>query len=462
MVFVAAAVLFGAGCDSSTTVEEPPPPSEPPLEPVPDESRAAVVAFVDVHVVPMDRERVLEHQTVLVRDGVIADIGPVDALPVPSGAAVVPGSGRRYLMPGLVDAHVHLNSDPHEVHNDHILFLANGVTTIREMWGTADRLSLSERGAIAAGVRLGPTIYAASPGMDGPGGPWSPGTPAIETVEQARATVADHAARGYDFIKVYNLLSRPVYEAIIDEAAAHGVRVIGHVPRAVGIGRVLDSGQVTLEHLIGFGLAASSTGSIHTGTLDDDHVRRFADAVRRAGAYVTPTISVLTFATNDKRPTTEGDAYRYISPTMQRRYANGFFQGYSTDQAQRALQNCRDITRAIAEAGGGLLLGTDAGFGYMLQGFTVHEELAHLQAAGLTPFQALRAGTATAGEFLQGGPFGKVLTGHRADVLLVDKNPLEDVAHVARERAGVMVRGRWFSQTRLQQMLDAIADEYGQ
>ncbi len=457
-----AGLLMLAACDSATPTDATPPP-EAPLPSVPDEAQAAVVAFVDVNVVPMDRERILAGQTVLVRDGKIAEIGSDAEVAVPEGAPVIPGDGRRYLMPGLADLHVHYNSNSHEAHNDHILFLANGVTTLREMWGVADELSLSERGAIAAGIRHGPTIYAASPGMDGPGGPWAGGTPPIQTVEQARETVAQHVAKGYDFIKVYNLLAPAVYDAIVEEAGRQGIRVIGHVPQAVGLERALAAGQSSLEHLIGFGLAASSTRSITTGVLDMAEVNRLARLSSAAGAWHTPTITVDGLSVARVQEIKRSEAYRYISPTMRNRFANGFFQGVSSDVAARSLANHRAVVKALAEADGRILLGTDAGFGYILQGFSIHEELAHLQDAGLTPYQALRAGTSGAATFLEAqDAFGTVAAGLRADLILLDRNPLEDVTHVQTQRAGVMVRGRWFSAAKLRRMLDKIAASYGQ
>ncbi len=450
-------LLFGGCADAPPTAGE-----EPPKEPVPDEVQASVVAFVDVNVVPMDRERVLEGQTVLVRDGRIAEMGPVAAVTVPAGAPMISGRGR-YLMPGLADMHVHFNSNALEAQNDHILFLANGVTTVREMWGDGNQLSLAERGAIAAGVRLGPTIYAASPGMDGPGGPWAGSTPPVTTVEQARATVAEHAAKGYDFIKVYNLLGPAVYDAIVEEAARLGIRVIGHVPQAVGLTRVLAAAQASEEHLIGFGLAASSTRSISSGTLDVSVVAALAQTASRASIWHTPTITVDALSVNRVQELQRSGPYRYVSPLMRLRFQNGFYQGRPTAAAATAEANHKVVTRALRDAGAKLLLGTDAGFGYMLQGFSIHEELAHLVDAGLTPYEALRAGTAEPAAFLLAeDAFGTVATGRRADLVLLDENPLEDVAHVNRERAGVMVRGRWFSERRLRQMLEEIAAQYGQ
>jgi imidazolonepropionase-like amidohydrolase len=157
------------------------------------------LAFVDVSIVPMDADHVLEHKTVLIRGDRIAAFGPAASTPIPDGATRIDGHGK-WLMPGLVDMHVHLDDA-----DDGTLYVANGVTTIRNMWGTPQ--TLATRADYAAGRALGPTVYTTGPILDGKPVVW-PGSIAIENAEEAEKEVADEKAAGYDFVKVYSRLGK--------------------------------------------------------------------------------------------------------------------------------------------------------------------------------------------------------------------------------------------------------------
>ena len=197
-----------------------------------------VTAFEHVNVIPMDRERVLRDQTVVVRDGLISEVGDARRVRVPQGALRIDGRGK-YLLPGLVDMHTHLFSDddfPEELAGDELaLMLANGVTTIRLMIGTPEHLAM--RREVEAGRLLGPTLYVASPQLAGRayGGGVFNGR-VVKTAEEARAAVRDFKAAGYDFIKLTTEITPEVYDAATEEARASGIRVVGHVDMRVGSG----------------------------------------------------------------------------------------------------------------------------------------------------------------------------------------------------------------------------------
>src|SRR5687768_10036776 len=212
---------------------------------------AQTTAFVGVNVIPMDRERVLTDQTVLVRNGVNAEIGDATKVKVPKDAVRVEGAGK-YLIPGLVDMHTHLLSDsdeyPDSIAPDELrLMVANGVTTVRFMIGTPELLALRARSA--KGEIEAPTIFVASPHLTGreQGNNF-----VVSTPEEAREAVRKSKAAGYDFIKITTFIKAEVYEAAVDEAAKQNIRVVGHADsRFVGVERALKARQ-QIEHLDGY------------------------------------------------------------------------------------------------------------------------------------------------------------------------------------------------------------------
>ena len=424
-------------------------------EPAPDPP-PELVAFVDVNVVPMDADRVLRGQTVLVDRGRIATVGPVGQMDVPEGAFVIQGQGR-YLMPGLADMHVHSTSQTFGyLRNDFMLWLANGVTTVRVMWGgTGIR---DERDRIADGLVLGPNLLVASPGVDGPGGVWSGSTPTVANAVEARERVAQHAEAGYDFIKVYNDLTPEMYQAIVDEALSRNIPVVGHVPSRVGIEAVQDAGQQTLEHLIGFRLSAVSppTG----GEVNRARVRELAARSSGARVWHTPTVTVDALSTDRVAAIRGGPDLETVSPGMRSFFENGFHHGLSPSVAAREEENHELILREIHQAGGGVVVGTDAGFGWILPGYSIHDELRHFIEAGLSPFETLQAATSRAADAANlEEEFGQVREGYRADLILLARNPLRGLDGL-RELSGVMVRGIWLSRGTLAERLVQIRLEY--
>lgn len=438
------------GCGDATTAPEF------PDQPAPDPPPAAV-AFTDVRVVTLQSDRAIDGQTVLVRDGVIEAVGDVASVRIPADAFVVEGFGR-YLMPGLVDMHVHITEDTfEELRNDYLVYLANGVTTVRIMWGFGTMVA--ERDAIDAGELLGPDLFVASPGLDGPGGPWAGSTPPVATADEARERVADHAAAGYDFIKVYNLLAPAVYDAIVEEAAIHGIPLVGHVPARVGIENVQDAGQSTSEHLIGLKLRAAN--SFYGGDLDVPRVRELVARSASAALWHTPTISVDALSRAERDAIRSGPELAFIAPGVRDFFESGFHHGFQAATASRERDNHELMIYEVQAAGAGLLVGTDAGFGWILPGFSIHDELEGIAAAGLSAYEVLKAATVNAAAAL-GVPeeFGRVVPGFRADLILVPGNPLENVGAV-RDHDGVMVRGRWLSRGTLDARLEDIRASYG-
>jgi hypothetical protein len=205
----------------------------------------ATAAFVDVTVVPMDRDHALAHHIVLVDGSKIVAIGPVASTPVPAGATRIDGAGK-WLVPGLVDMHVHFNDE-----RDGLLYVANGVTTVRNMWGDPVRVQWRERAARNDPGYTGPAIYTAGPIVDGNPAVW-PGSQVVTDASQAVAEVTAEKTAGYDFVKVYDGIPLAAYDALAAAANQAGVRFAGHVPAAVSLDHAFAAGQASIEHLTGY------------------------------------------------------------------------------------------------------------------------------------------------------------------------------------------------------------------
>jgi imidazolonepropionase-like amidohydrolase len=434
---------------------QPAPPS-PPASPV--------TAFVDVTVLPLDADRRLPHHTVLVREGRIVALAPAASLKVPEGARVIDGRGK-FLLPGLADMHVHLTRE-----SDLGLYLAEGVTTVRNMWGAPIHLEMRAR--IARGELDGPSIHTAGPIVDGEE-PVHDGSLAVRDAADAERAVTLHREAGYDFVKVYSRISPAAYARLAERTRAAGMKLAGHVPRAVGLVGAVDAGLGVVEHLSFFAEALQAEGSPVAGKFDDASQDRKIDFVdearlpalvrklRERGVWVCPTRNLAA----QSAPAAEIRA-RLARPEI--KYVPGFEQAMwapredgPPEELARAAREAAFADRVIAalhRGGVRLVTGTDTGNPLVIPGFTLHEELRLLVRAGLSPYAALRAATADASALLgTASEVGVVATGRRADLLLVDADPLLDVA--ASERiAGVMARGRWYGPAERAALLQKVED----
>jgi len=235
-----------------------------------DHSKAStVVAFLNVNVVPMDKERVLENQTIIITNGRISEIGAAGKTKVPKGATRIEGKGR-YLMPGLVDMHAHLYSQ-HELP----LYLANGVTTVFNLNGRP--ANLIWRDEIVQGKLAGPTIYSCGPTIR-----------TAQKAEEARRLVEEQSKAGYEAIKIYNGVSKEAYDVIIAEARKRKMLTIGHIPREPGFESVLKAGQA-IAHAEEYVYT-----TFKNNTDDESRIPEVAAATRDAGVQV-----ILTFVAYD-------------------------------------------------------------------------------------------------------------------------------------------------------------------
>ena len=427
---------------------------------------AASTAFINVNLIPMTSEPIVASQTVIVEDGMIVASGDVDELTVPESAKRVDGTGR-YLMPGLAEMHAHV-PDPGSEEFDRymVLFVANGVTTIRGMLGQPSQLSLRQQ--ILDDEIFGPRLITSGPSLNGN---------SVSSVADGKQQVIAQQAAGYDFLKIHPGLSLEEFTAIAETANELGIPFAGHVPSAVSLDTALSLGMASIEHLDGYMPALLPADSGRTGgnaglfdillagQVVDERIMEVAVQTAKAGSWNVPTellieqlaTDTVTIAELRNRPEMrympKKTVQEWLSITEKERNTDGL----TPEIAARAVEVRRRLILALHESGAGLLLGSDAPQILNVPGFSVHRELELIVAAGLTPFDALQTGTTAVAEYL-GTNTGAVAVGREADLILLDANPLLDITN-SNNIHGVMLRGTWLSKSELLERLSAYRQE---
>ncbi|MBC7789524.1 MAG: amidohydrolase family protein [Anaerolineae bacterium] len=419
-----------------------------------ESARGNAIAFVGANVIPMDRERVIENQTVIVRDGRIAEIGPAATIRIPSGAARVEARGK-YLLPGLAEMHGHIpppNAPAAFIENVLFLYVANGITTVRGMLGAPNQLELREKAK--SGAIVSPTLYLAGPSFNGN---------SVNSPADAERMVREQKAQGWDLLKVHPGLTRDEYDAMARTAKQVGIRFGGHVPAEVGLAHALESGQETIDHLDGY--VEYLDGD--KGPLDSSRLTEAVRRSREANTWVVPTMAL--WETLMGIPTVEAlkryPELKYMPPNMVKGWVEAHENRLKNPEVdvttgRRVAANRMRILKALRDGGVRVLMGTDAPQQFSVPGFSLQRELVAMREAGLTPYEILESGTRNVGTYFSAkDDFGTVAQGKRADLILVDANPLENIANLER-RSGVMVAGRWLPEADIRKRLDKIAEGY--
>jgi imidazolonepropionase-like amidohydrolase len=414
--------------------------------------RPTTVAIANVTVHTMAARGTLQGQTVVIEDGRISRMGRVGEVPT-AGFDVVDGTGR-YLMPGLTDMHAHLFAP-----TDLNLYLANGVTLIRDLWGSPLRLAM--RDLVARGDLLGPRIVAGSPIIDGDLRDGLPVIPTNEVVTDAvtAAAVAERFVdRGYDQLKTYSILERDALRAVVEVGRLRGVIVTGHCPRSLTMEEAADVGQQCFEHLLEIGSGHLVDGApwpprsldrqiVTARHLDLAAVERLGAKLARDGVWNCPTViaseRILVGRFDPDDP--------YTPPDMLEWWASEASEG--TESAQAIVKYLQRVVRILHRVGAPLLIGADPTNTGVRTGFSVHEELEHFRRAGLSTLDVLRCATVQAARFLgQEAEWGTVAERMRADLVLTDADPVADLSTLRHPRA-VLCNGDLFGRDTLDRLL---------
>lgn len=425
-------------------------------------SMADSTAFINVNVIPMSSEAVLEGRTVVVEDGVITAIGPVDTQAVPEDAVVVDGTDR-YLMPGLAEMHGHVpGAGSSSLDRTLSLYAANGITTVRGMLGQRSHLALRQQ--LLDDEVFGPRLITSGPSMNGN---------SVNGPDDGAQKVRAQQAAGYDFIKIHPGISAEEYMAIAATANELGMPFAGHVPASISVQDALDSGIATIDHLDGYIAALMPADSDASGgfggffgvlladQLDEERIAEVAKKTAASGTWNVATESLFEHRVSDVSVAEMSNwpDMQYVSAATVRQWIAAkerllAERGFTAEIGARAIEIRRKLILALHEAGAGLLLGSDAPQVFNVPGFSVHRELAFMVEAGLTPFEALATGTTAVARFF-GSNGGSIGVGRDADLVLLDANPLADIGHTRRIH-GVMLRGVWYSRAALDSRLEAV------
>src|SRR5687768_13381781 len=416
--------------------------------------------------------------TVVIKGGRIIELAEDGKVRVPVAATVVDASGK-FVIPGLWDMHSHFLFESFR-EPFMKLFIANGITGVRDLGGE----QLGQLGhiklSIADGKVLGPRIVAAGPIVDGPEPVWPFSIP-VSNAEEGRAAVRTLKEKGADFVKVYSLLSRDSYFAIADEAKKQNIPFGGHIPNAVTAAEASDAGQKSIEHVRIHLDVSSNEGELRRerraaevkgrsqlnrvraaqaarilDTFSERKVKLLAERFARNGTWLVPTLTVhRAFAFLNDTAFIEDPRLKYMPEAIKGRWKT---------QRERMPEEVIKYNRAfygkdlqivglMHRAGAPLLAGSDMMNPHVYPGFSLHDELALLVQTGLTPLEALQTATVNPAKFLgREKELGTVERGKLADLVLLDANPLENINHTRRINA-VVVNGTYLPKESLQKLL---------
>ena len=427
-----------------------------------DRISGKVIAFTNVSVIPMTGNMVLENQTVVISNDEISHIVPFESIEFDDEATLIDGTGK-FLMPGLAEMHGHVPpTDPPSnaprymtreyVENTLFLYTAAGVTTVRGMLGWANQLSLKEK--VASKELIGPTLYLAGPSFNGN---------SINSAEEASKKVIEQKEEGWDLLKIHPGLTLDEYDAMAQTANENDITFGGHIPSDVGIIHAIEMGQETIDHMDGY----VSFLDNYSGKELDQKIHELLALTKDNNVWVVPTLAlwetILGAAYYESLK--KYDELKYIPENLVSGY-NAWTDrllsnpNFNPKDAKEHVALRLRLLSEMNKYGVRILLGTDAPQLYSVPGFSIHREFSKMSAAGMSPYEILVTGTRNVGEyFASKGEFGTIEIGKRADLILLDSNPLQDLSSL-KNNSGVMVAGRWLSKEFISDKLSEIESSY--
>ncbi|SMC80392.1 amidohydrolase family protein [Moheibacter sediminis] len=420
------------------------------------------IAITNVNIIPMTiNNHVIYNATVLIKDNYIQSINNE----IPDGVKIINAKGK-WLIPGLIDMHVHLPSDVNtkpkfpteapdivfEVQDIMTLFVTNGVTTIFNL--NANLESFSQRKEIQKGCVLGPRIAVAALIDGGEGNGRRANTP-----EQGRQTVRIAKAEGFEFIKLYSKLNIETYKAIIDEANKQGLKTVGHIPNVFQN----DLKGAFVPH---FDMVAHAE-EFSKSAKDFNYAEAlsFAKIAKENGTWVTPTLTAMEWIadqTNSLERLESLTTLAYVHPLLQSKWlTSNSYNKNSTPETiayfKKLVEFQKLLVKAFKESGVPVTAGTDAGVSGVVSGFSLHDELVLLVEAGMTPEEALVSATRLPAIWLGlDSKIGTVEVGKLADLILLDENPLDKIKNISKI-SGVIVNGQLIEKDKINEMLSELA-----
>lgn len=421
-------------------------------------------AITNVSVIPMTEDGlILENRTVIINNDRIVSIVPDGKIKFLPGTVKIDGTGK-YLIPGLAEMHGHVPPthppatapsyfNDEYVENTLFLYVAAGITTVRGMLGYDHQLELKDK--VNNEELIGPNLYLAGPSFNGN---------SVTSPEQAQEKVTQQKEEGWDLLKIHPGLTLAEYNAMAKKANELGITFGGHIPADVGIIQAIDAGQETIDHIDGYVAYLSAFE-------EADREQKMTEIIQKTldhDVWIVPTQALweTIIGAADYDALRAYDELKYIPVQVRNNYNNyvrnnidnnpNFDLGNAMDEADLRQQLLSEMNKAGVK----ILMGTDAPQLFSVPGFSIHRELAVMAQAGMTPYEILESGTANVGSyFSHQDDFGTIEKGKRADLILVNSNPLENIANI-KDHSGVMVQGIWLSKEMIDQKLQEIERQY--
>ena len=415
------------------------------------------IAFTNVSVIPMTGDGlVLENYTVLVEHDRIVAVGPTGEVDISSAGTVIDGSGK-YLMPGLSEMHGHVpqtgSGNSGYVESTLFLYVAAGITTVRGMLGYDHQLELKDR--VNSGELVGPNLYLAGPSFR---------DQTVDSPEQARDRVLQQKEDGWDLLKIHPGLTLAEYDAMARTAHEVEIPFGGHVPADVGVVHAIEAGQLTIDHIDGY----TAYLSAFEGAEREQKMAEVIQLTLEHGTWIVPTQALweTIIGAADYDALKKYDELKYIPQQVRNGYNNWVTNNIDNNSnlnINAALNEAalrQTLLSEMNKAGVNILMGTDAPQLFSVPGFSIHRELAKMAEAGMTPYEIIKTGTVNVGQYFNDkDTFGTIEKGMRADLILVNSNPLENVANI-KDHSGVMTQGVWLSKADIDKKLSEIEAEY--